>query len=213
MAENKKIIHGDDYDLIPHEEFIRLRKELEALKKNFPSSVLQDSVDNLSDNVHEMLSMFRSAIEEMNADTDDEPDKLHKEIIAKVDEAIDHDKKIAEAILSVVDMVKEIELKVDNIDKKMNEPAPVSHAPVHKAPEPLPVPAPHEPAPPLPQAPLPPLPQAPMPQARPLPQTPVEPPPLNPQQKPMPPPPPAPGASAPMPPLPPKKEKKMFGLF
>jgi len=87
----------DEYELLPHEELLRLREELKKLRTGKEPS-LQDSINKLNRNIEELVSIFQKAARE----TSDEDFHLDK----KLEVVLDENRKIAEAIVAVADMLE-----------------------------------------------------------------------------------------------------------
>lgn len=188
----------DDYELMPHEEIMRLREELKKLKSGNPGSSLQNSIDELRMSIDRMLVIFMEASREIK---EEGAPTLSK----KIEEISSQNEKIAKAILVVVDMIKEKQPEI----AKVAPPPLIFPQPVRMA---QPLGPPREQMPQFQEMPqfseMPPLPEAPpfgMQQQQRIPQQgfgPLPPPGFGP----LPPPPPTLG---PLPPLPPRKR----GLF
>jgi uncharacterized phage infection (PIP) family protein YhgE len=97
----------EDYDMVPHNEIIRLKKEMEALKSG--SGNIQKPMEELSNNLNKMISIFNTAVDELKLEKQEEEFTAKKldPINEKLDNIIEQNKQIAEAIVAVVDMVKE----------------------------------------------------------------------------------------------------------
>ena len=108
----------DNYDLVPHSELHKLEDEIDELKKDpksAPTSMGQ-SMDDLSKSLKSMISIFKEAKDELRIE-DEEKELLSKKIdpmINKLDNLLDQNEKIAEGILSLADMIKKLEAKVDS---------------------------------------------------------------------------------------------------
>lgn len=105
----------EDYELLPHEELERLRKEVEHLKKNPYSSSktnknLLDTMQDLNTSIKKLIKIFEGAQDEIIKEySDASPTKILKEIS-------EQNKKIAEGIVTVAKMVK----GEDNNQKQQN---------------------------------------------------------------------------------------------
>jgi len=145
----------DNYDLVPHSELHKLEDEIDELKKDpksAPNSMGQ-SMDDLSGSLKSMISIFKEAKDELRIE-DEEKELLSKKIdpmISKLDNLLDQNEKIAEGILSLADMIKKLEAKVDSIDSKGPDVLRPSAAP-QPSPQPQP-PQPTFPSMPPPQQP------------------------------------------------------------
>ncbi|RMF55169.1 hypothetical protein D6745_02950 [Candidatus Woesearchaeota archaeon] len=190
----------EDYELFPRREIEKLKEEVELLKRNPIGTTpvgkdLLSSVEQLNSSINNMLELFKNAADQMKFEEKEKTDSAAriKELEEKLDKIIDQNYKIAEGVVAIADMVKEM--------KKKPIPKPVSHP---------------KPIPPASPSPLGPTPVGPSPSPPPLgtPPTGLDfPPPLGTAPNPLgPAPPPPPPAPSIMPP--PKPEKKgFFGKF
>ena len=104
----------EDYDLMPHEEVIRLRREVDEIKQHpFGSSKegkeLLDAISRLSSSMDHLTGLFQEAAEQMKLEereTEMIGSKLDP-LFNKMDDLIDQNSKIAKGIIAVADMVKE----------------------------------------------------------------------------------------------------------
>ncbi|MFH1052896.1 MAG: hypothetical protein V1740_00600 [Candidatus Woesearchaeota archaeon] len=115
----------DDYELLPHKEIVDLKKQLESYKKG-PSSAGMSSMDNLSDSINNLLALFKEAGTTMNLE-EHEQDILTKEVVPlsqKVDKLLEHSQRIAEGIVALADMLKELNDKIDEVKEKQSAPPP-----------------------------------------------------------------------------------------
>lgn len=187
----------EEYAIVSKKEFMKLKQELEKIKKNplegSPSGAnLQDSIDNLNTSLTGMMALFKEASDELKIEERDTQvvSKKLDPMMEHMETLIEQNQKIAKGIIAVADMVKEkleeIEAKTASKPKEEKKelpplgeaPAPPMPAP---APEPMPGPAPGPVvAPPLPGGPeMPPMPGAapPMPEPTAMPPGPGAPPP------------------------------------
>jgi len=222
----------NQYEIMPIHEINEMKKEIESLKNQYLDKGVSSSIDTLNNNIKDLLAIFREATSEMREEQKivDASKKKIDEVSLNVNELFDQNVKIAEAIITVHDLTREMKEMMDEMANKDAKPelaTPVSNIP------PIPSNLPPLPAvaaePEMPMAPplVPRPPQPPQGLGRPLPGTilpPQMPPPqMPPPQRPMPgsedigflpPTPPPRRARAPPPPLGiplPKKKKK--GLF
>ncbi|MCK5026088.1 MAG: methyl-accepting chemotaxis protein [Nanoarchaeota archaeon] len=222
----------NQYEIMPIHEINEMKKEIESLKKQYLNKGVSSSIDTLNNNIKDLLAIFREATSEMREEQKvvDASKKKIDEVSLNVNELFDQNAKIAEAIIAVHDLSREMKEMMDEVVKKGAKPelaTPVPNIP------PIPANIPPLPAvaaePEMPMAPpiVPRPPQPPQGLGRPLPGTipppRMPPPPQPPPQRPMPgsedigflpPTPPPRRARAPPPPLGiplPKKKKK--GLF
>ena len=114
------------YEIMPYKEIVKLKKELEELQKKSgeaPSRELLKSIDNLTKNMDSMLTLFKSAAEEMKVeekappqtevDLDPVLEKLDEisskldDMSGKVEEALTENKTIAEGVVAVSEAMDE----------------------------------------------------------------------------------------------------------
>ncbi|MFT4343741.1 MAG: hypothetical protein ACMXYE_03255 [Candidatus Woesearchaeota archaeon] len=113
---------NDDYDLIPHAKLKKLEDQIEALKggKGGASPQLQQSMDDLSGSLKAMITVFTEAKNELRIE-DEEKELLSSKIdpiLQKLDGLLDQNEKIAEGILSLADMIKRVETKVEDLESQ-----------------------------------------------------------------------------------------------
>jgi hypothetical protein len=230
---------------LPHKTIKKVQKGLETLKKkaqkqkHVPSDSLLKSVEDLNQNLVSLSNLFKEAGKDIKEEEEIATD-LNKKIdplIEKVNILEDENKKIAQGILTVADMIQELKNKLERprpMPKpkkslfpmfrapRMPRPGPMPPRPPGAAmPPPSPIPAKEMPTPPMPKPPRPPMsPGIPPLEEKPPGLPPLGPPPKMPEKppefKPLPeaPPPgmPAPGALPPLPGAPPPAPKKK-GFF
>ncbi len=183
-----------DYELMSHSEIARMREELAKLRGEVPSSAMSVSMEDLSDSIQEMTKLFKAATEGMqDENTAEDLKEQFKPIEEKIDAVIDQNHKIADAILTVVDLVNKFVVDAKKQQDEMNHAVnqlkqPKSAAPFMPPMPPMPV---HDDKRHAPPPPPPPPRQQQMP-------------PLKPLQHGMPP---------PSMPAPPKKKRSLFEAF
>ncbi|MBI2651988.1 hypothetical protein HYX00_00860 [Candidatus Woesearchaeota archaeon] len=94
-----------------YKDISELKKELEGLKgkKDISTKELYEAVQKLSQTMTDMLEIFGAAAEQMKLEEREyeAEAKKHEMILSKLDKIIDQNKTIAEAMVGVVDMIKE----------------------------------------------------------------------------------------------------------
>ncbi len=153
----------EEYELMPHEIVENLKKELEDLKKRAVpvSPDVKQSIESLNENIISLKSAFEQAAGDIRKEEMEEEDLLKKiePIIARVNEIESENRKIAEGILVIADMIRERMPKhiPPSFKKHLSEMRKPTFNQPH--PKPLFVHAPAQPAPPaqkpFPQKPLP----------------------------------------------------------
>ncbi len=102
----------DDYELLPHEEIIKLKREIEKLKSDPTKNpgALADSMESLSTSMDSLLDVFKVAAEEMKLDEHDAEmmaDRITP-LMQKIDRVLEQNEKIARGIVAIADMIEEI---------------------------------------------------------------------------------------------------------
>ncbi len=221
----------DSYEIMPYKEIVELKKQIADLQRrsgDASSKELLQSMAALTKSMDNMLQLFSSAAEEMKIEEKTEGELSQKvtPLIEKVNRLEDQNKTIAEGLVAIASMVKDIRKGRFREQEEESRPAP-PRLPEEPTFEGL---SPFEEEQEQPE--LPPLepPRRPMPPPR-IPPRPMQPPRMMyPPREAMPPPwqMPQPGAPfgappegpdlGPLPPLPPleeepEKKKGLFGLF
>lgn len=142
----------EEYELMPHNEIIELRKELDKLKKNplgkgKSAENLLDAISTLNDSINSLIYVFQHATESLKEEqyhkTERDDTDIHP-LITKMNQLIDQNKEIAEGIVSVAEIVKREKKEIHNFEDRIKpfsrkfegrEPIP----PRHSAPAPRPV--------------------------------------------------------------------------
>ena len=105
------MVEEGTYEIMPYKEIVSLKKEIEELKKKsgeVPSRDLLNSMNNLTKSMEGMLQLFRTAAEEMKAEESIDTSKQLAPIIHKINELSEQNKKIAEGMVAIADMVNEM---------------------------------------------------------------------------------------------------------
>lgn len=137
-----------DYEIISRKDINRLKQEIKDLKEGKNSG----SANNVMNKLNQMLGLFEDASLSIKTE---KPTSMKLDAISeKLDKVLDQNQKIAEGLLSIVDLVKGVK---PEITKPMPGPKPVQPF-GQRVPAPMPGPAPQ----PLPGQQRPPIqPQAP----------------------------------------------------
>lgn len=94
-----------------YKDISEVKKELEGIKGKKDVSVkeLYDAVQKLAQTMSDILDVFGAAAEQMRLEEKgyETEAKKHEMIVSKLDKLIDQNKTIAEAMVGVVDMIKE----------------------------------------------------------------------------------------------------------
>ena len=123
----------DTYDLMPHKQILELQKEVERLKrlpfgKGKTAKDLVDGLDSLNVSINKLIEIFETATRELVQEKPAKKEKVEKAVkkeehpvLKKIEELTEQNKTIAQALLKVVDMVKEQKEEVKPISKKKEE--------------------------------------------------------------------------------------------
>jgi DNA repair ATPase RecN len=100
----------EDYEIIPHKEIIELKKEIDHLKRNplgrgKSAEHLLDSINDLSNNISNLIKVFKEATNILKEDKSNK--QVDNNINSKIEVLFDQNKEIAEALVSLADMIKE----------------------------------------------------------------------------------------------------------
>tara|TARA_Y100000310_G_scaffold342895_1_gene448121 strand:- start:7651 stop:8199 length:549 start_codon:yes stop_codon:yes gene_type:complete len=101
-----------EYEIVPHREIIGLKNELQNLKGGSKDSTISfhASMDNLQLSMNSLIDIFREASRSMKTDEDHQGEVLQKidDVTQKLADVMSQNEKIAEGIVAVADMVKEL---------------------------------------------------------------------------------------------------------
>lgn len=103
----------DSYEIMPYKEIIELKKQISELQKktgDTSSKELLESMAALTKSMNSMLQLFSAAAEEMKLEekTESELTKQITPLIDKVNSLEEQNKTIAEGLVAVADMVKDL---------------------------------------------------------------------------------------------------------
>ena len=108
------------YEILPYKEVSEMKREIAEIKRRVqdvsPSQII-NSLDKINENVNHMLEIFKAASEEMG---DGKQDGKIDELLKKVDQVEDHNRLIAEGIISISELIKEMrnETQAEEIPKR-----------------------------------------------------------------------------------------------
>ena len=112
-----------DYEILPRDELDNLKKEIEKLKKGEEVSGSEDSspnasagIEKLNNSINSLIELFKTAQDSMENDDKETSEQLTKKIDPlneKIDQLIDQNKKIAQGILTVADLVKSVKQSLE----------------------------------------------------------------------------------------------------
>jgi len=138
----------EEYALVPQKEFFKLKRDVEAIKKNPLTGLggedLIASINELRNAINNLLELFKTAAEEIKLEQRESETIAQKldPLFSKIDEIVEQNKKLAKGLVAIADLVSEI--------KSGKQAPPVQQKPV--SPQAL------TPAPAITQKPLPPIP-------------------------------------------------------
>jgi len=103
----------DSYEIMPYKEIVELKKQIAELQErtgDTSSKELLSSMAALTKSMNNMLQLFSSAAEEMKLEEKTESELSGKigPLMEKVDKLEEQNKTIAEGLVAVADMVKEM---------------------------------------------------------------------------------------------------------
>lgn len=117
----------DEYELMPHETIEKIKHELEILKQkaggveDISSKEVKQSIIVLNDNISKLLSLFHEAAKDIKEEQC-QPIKSEQigTIMNRMDQLEEENRKIAEGILVVADMVKDVKRGENRIEEEMH---------------------------------------------------------------------------------------------
>lgn len=110
------------YELMPHKKIKNIKKEIENLKKkaekeSFTSKNFMGSVNNLTQSIDSLMELFKEATESMHLEeqAEEEVSKKIAPLLARMDDLEDQNRKIAQGIVTIADMVAELKEEIAKI--------------------------------------------------------------------------------------------------
>lgn len=101
-----------DHDTMPisREELSEIKKQVKNLQSPLSVKDLESSIENLSRTMTTMLDLFKTAADELHLEDRDQQQltKSIGPIVEKLNAIIDQNKIIAEGMLAIADMVKDL---------------------------------------------------------------------------------------------------------
>lgn len=123
------MVEEGSYEIMPYKEIVELKRQIAELQKktgDTSSKELLESMAALTKSMSNMLQLFSSAAEEMKLEEKTESELSQKiaPLIEKVDRLEEQNKTIAEGLVAIADMVKEVkgEKKIKEIPKPFSPP-------------------------------------------------------------------------------------------
>ena len=107
------MVAEDSYEIMPYKEIIQLKKQIADLQEktgDTSSKELLNSMAALTQSMNNMLQLFSSAAEEMKLEERAESELSQRvlPLIQKVDKLEEQNRTIAEGMVAIADMVKEM---------------------------------------------------------------------------------------------------------
>jgi len=101
----------EDWELMPHHQIENIKRDVERLKKNpfagtSSGGDLLEAIDKLNSNINELMEIFKMAHEEMGTKEIRGEDENIEKLSKKVDRLADENRKIAQGIIGLADLVK-----------------------------------------------------------------------------------------------------------
>ena len=114
----------NQYEIMPIHEINEMKKEIESLKKQYLDKGVSVSIDTLNNNVKDLLAVFKEATLEMREEQKivDASKKKIDEVSSNVNELFDQNVKIAEGIIAMHDLSREMKEMMDKMVKKSAKP-------------------------------------------------------------------------------------------
>lgn len=135
---------SEEYDLIPHGKLKRLEEQIDELKhpgsrrsSSGPSStgaMDNNAMQDLSESLKTMITVFTEAKDELRIE-DEEKELLSNKIdpiLKKLDSLLDQNEKIAEGILSLADMIRKVEGRIDSLESNDGSSSFETHENTHR---------------------------------------------------------------------------------
>jgi predicted RNase H-like nuclease (RuvC/YqgF family) len=104
----------DDYEIMPHTDIIKLKKEIDEIKKNpFSDSrqnkTLMDSMEELTRSINSLVDLFKVASEELKLEEHDSVliNEKISPLLKKINDLEQQNEKIAKGIVALADMMNE----------------------------------------------------------------------------------------------------------
>jgi hypothetical protein len=129
---------GEEYELMPERKLSSMKRELDDFRRKSenvdPKTGLPretaSSLDNLNRSINSLLTMFKTATEELKLEERDEEliSKQLEPIDRKIETMLDQNEKIAKAIVAIADMIRE-KGGEEEMPKKFEEPRMKEEAP------------------------------------------------------------------------------------
>ena len=123
-------MEDEEYTLIPEKEVAKLKKEVEDIKKNPIGKTKQgkellESITELNDNIRTLAEIFEEAGKQFKNEAKAiEIEEKIEPVNQKVELLVEQNKKIANAIVSLADMIKEIQYEKETDVKRPFMPEP-----------------------------------------------------------------------------------------
>lgn len=134
MAEEERNPKKEEvyYELMPHKKIKNIKKEIENLKKkaeteSFTSKSFMKSVGSLTQSIDSLMELFKEATESMKMEeqAEEEVSKKITPLLARMDDIEEQNRKIAQGIVTIADMVTELKEDIEKIKKpEMPKPMP-----------------------------------------------------------------------------------------
>ena len=119
------MVEEGSYEIMPYKEIVALKRDITELKKKSgeaPSRDLLNSMNNLTKSMEGMLQLFRTAAEEMKSEESVDVNKQLAPMKAEINKLSEQSKTIAEGMVAIADMVKEMKEGKKNFAANQNGP-------------------------------------------------------------------------------------------
>ncbi len=115
----------EDYDLLPHKDIVRIKKELEELKQSKQTTEAKsvvNQINQLRNSINDLLDIFKEAQESFKLEEKEPP--YIKDLLHKLEILSEQNTRIAEGVVAVADMIKELRSKEKTRTEKPLMPKP-----------------------------------------------------------------------------------------
>lgn len=97
----------EDYEMVPHNEILKLKKEVDELKSTTGSEI-KNVMQELTDSINNMNKILKTAAEGMKAEESEASNLSNKldSLIEKLGVVVEENKKIAESMITLAQLIK-----------------------------------------------------------------------------------------------------------
>jgi len=113
----------ENFELIPHKQFLELKRDMESIKKNPFGPRTEEILMNmteLSRSLDEMVKAFKEATESTQNQELQDLTAMINPVSVKIDTLFEHNKKIAQGVLAIADMLKDTLTLTNDLQNKVS---------------------------------------------------------------------------------------------